>query len=208
MAPIMQAGVIVRPAGPGSRSGLKAVGAAGVSYVVFGRPVRGVLACVLVLAGVFCAGALPASSTQLGICRAIATADHLKPASTCPGQPSGIVSFTVPASAPAGFEATVAYSIMGSSALAQVAWQYDASGGPETTLPIAGRVPGTPGPSYLYLAPGQDDAEATTRVGTAIVDVILVPASGKQTASLRPTIEALLLGAARLVRAAEAEAAG
>lgn len=80
-------------------------------------------------------------------------------------------------------------------------------GGPETTLPHAGRVPGVPEASHLYIAPGQDEAEAVALVGTVIVDVTLVPVSNKETTALKPTIEALLRSAVRLVRAAESKVA-
>lgn len=170
--------------------------------------VRGGLTSLIVLAAAFSASASAASSSQARICEAIAAANHLKAASTCPERPIDIVSFTVPASAPAGFKATVAYSIVDTSVDAQAAWQEDDPGpGPETTLPNVGRVASVPGASYLYLAPGQDDAEATALVGTVIVDVVLVPTSGAATTSLKSPVEALLVSAAELVRAAESKAA-
>jgi hypothetical protein len=170
--------------------------------------VRGGLATSIVLAAAFSASASAAPSTQARICEAIASANHLKAASTCLQRSSDVVSFTVPAGAPAGFEATVAYSIVDTSADAQAAWQEDDPGpGPETTLPNVGRIRSLPGASYLYFASGQDDAEATTLVGTVIVDVVLVPTSGGGTTTLKPTVEALLGSAAELVRSAESKAA-
>jgi hypothetical protein len=164
---------------------------------------------LIAFAAILSASASAASFSQARICQAIANANHLKAASTCPSKPIDVISFTVPASAPTGFKATVAYSIVDTSADAQTAWQEDDPGpGPETTLPNVGRIPGTPGASYLYLAPGQEDAEATALVGTVIVDVILVPASGEGTTPLKPEVEALVRSAAMLVRTAESKATG
>jgi hypothetical protein len=173
--------------------------------------VRGGLPSLLVLAAVLGASASAAATpaSQARICQAVAAANHLKVAGECPTTPVDVVSFTVPAKAPAGFKATVGYSIIDTSADAQAAWVEDDPGpGPETTLPNVGRVPGLRGATYLYLAPGQDDAEATALVGTVIVDVIIVPLASNGTTSLKPAIEATLSGAVGLVRTAASKAAG
>lgn len=170
---------------------------------------RGGLVTLLVLAAVFSASASAAPLSQARVCQALAVANHLKATRECPTKPIDVVSFTVPASAPAGFRASVGYSIIDTSADAQAAWLEDDPGpGPETTLPNVGRVPNVPGATYLYLAPGQADAEATALVGTVIVDVIVVPVSGTATTSLKPAIEALLETAVGLVRNAVSKAAG
>ena len=152
------------------------------------------------------ATASAAATPQIKICDAIAATDHLRVTATCP-KPVDALSFTVKAGAPAGYKATVAYTIIDNSTDAQTAWQDDASGGPETTLPTAGRVPNVPDPSYLYFASGQSDAEAAALVGTVIVDVIIVPQTGGS-ASLKSPVEALLRSAAAVVRTDESHALG
>jgi hypothetical protein len=171
--------------------------------------VRGSVVTLLVLAAVLSASASAGPWSQARICQALAAANHLKAASECPTRSIDVVSFTVPVGAPAGYKATVGYSIIDTSADAQAAWVEDDPGpGPETTLPNVGRVESVHGASYLYLAPGQDDAEATALVGTVIVDVIVVPLSGNRTTSLKPAIEAILGNAVGLVRSAASKAPG
>lgn len=170
---------------------------------------RGALVTVLIVAAAFSGGASAAQWSQARVCQAVAAANHLKATSECPTKPIDVVSFTVPASAPAGFKATVGYSIIDNSADAKAAWVEDDGGpGPETTLPNVGRAASVRGASYLYLAPGQDDAEATALVGTVIVDVIIVPLSSKGAPSLKPAIEAILGSAVALVRTAASAATG
>ena|SRR5579872_4256888 len=162
----------------------------------------------VVLAVVLSAGAGAAPSPQTRICQAIAAADHLNIAGTCPPlvQPQ---SFTITASAPAQFKATVAYTIIDTPQHARAAWQDEAIDGAETILPAVGPVPGLSHPSHLYFAPGQGEAEAATLVGTVIVDVVLVPVvSGNVSASLKSEIGVVVRSAAGRVQAAELRALG
>jgi hypothetical protein len=165
-----------------------------------------VIPIVLSLALTAGAGAAPAPQTR--ICEAIAASDHLNVARTCPPlvQPQ---SFTVTASAPAQFKATVAYTIIDTPQHARAAWLDAAIDGAETVLPAVGPVPGLSDPSHIYFAAGQGEAEAAALVGTVIVDVVVVPAaSGSVNASLKTEIAALLRSAAGRVQAAEARALG
>jgi hypothetical protein len=163
----------------------------------------------LVVAVTLAANASAAGVPQHKICQAIAVSNHLQIETTCPAKTTSALSFTVPAKAPAGFQSTIAYTIIDNKSDAQEAWQYDAANGVETTLPAAGKVPNLPEPSHLYLAPGQDDAEATAFVGMTIVDVILVPSGSKvNTAALKSGVETILRNAAAVVRMDDSQALG
>ena len=146
--------------------------------------------------------AVAAAPTQQNkVCQAIATSLKLRVTRTCPKNAAQTLSFTVSTKAPSGLQATVAYSIVDTTADAQQAWSYDGSDGPETTLPVAGTVSGLASPSHVYLAAGQTDAEAVALVGPVIIDVILVPlTSTRGPSALKPTIETLMRNVAAVVR--------
>jgi hypothetical protein len=168
------------------------------------------LVLLFAVVAMLAANASAAATPENRLCQAIAVSNHLKANKTCPLKAAaGSLSFTVGTKAPAGFQSTIAYTIIDNKTDAAAAWQEDAETGAETTLPAAGHVSNLSEPSYLYLASGQPEAEAAAFVGTAIVDVILVPlAANADTTGLKSNIESILRSAVALVRADESREAG